>query len=128
MKRNKITLSEAAKSVLVKGKNFTISPKTIPTEEIIAYVEGSLRQLNPPEAEEVRQDVCKILRKAKIPKSNISKEERAALRELRAMKEIKIVPVYKGNSTVIMDTMEYENKLRSLLTSDTRYCHEIQHQ
>ncbi|XP_049958226.1 uncharacterized protein LOC126474793 [Schistocerca serialis cubense] len=62
-------LDEAAVSVLCKGLNFATTPKRIPVEEILSAVEASLICLPKVRAEEVRQDVSRVLRKSKLRKA-----------------------------------------------------------
>ena len=67
----------------------------------------------------MRGRLCGILRKAKVPKDNLSKEQRNALKNLRKEKNIVILPADKGNSTVLMDTSDYDSKIRNMLESGT---------
>ena len=46
--------------------------------------------------------MCGIMRSAKIPRDNLTREHRNALHELRGMDDIVILPADKGNSTVIL--------------------------
>ena len=46
--------------------------------------------------------VCGILRCAKLPRSNLTKEQRTALKELRGIEDEVILPADKGNATVMM--------------------------
>ena len=58
-------------------------------------------------SEEIRQECAVIIKRAKPPKLNISRSELTALRELKINRNIKIVKVEKGNSTVLMDSKDY---------------------
>ena len=64
------------------------------------------------------RDCIGTLKSAKPPESNITKEERQAIKQLQKEKSIQILAADKGRATVIMDTDEYNNKLQSML-SDT---------
>ena len=55
------------------------------------------------------------LEKSKPPKPNISKRERQALKSLQDDDSIIILPADKGNATVVMDRVEYSNKLAELI-------------
>ena len=55
------------------------------------------------------------LEKSKPPKPNISKTERQALKSLQDDDSIIILPADKGNATVVMDRLEYSNKLTDLI-------------
>ena len=52
---------------------------------------------------------------SKPPKSNISKTERQALKSLPDDDSIIILPADKGNVTVVMDRVEYSNKLADFI-------------
>ena len=54
--------------------------------------------------------------RAKPPANDISTEE--ALKELRDDPDIKILKADKGNTFVIMDTVEYDSKVNCLLGND----------
>ena len=62
-----------------------------------------------------------ILQHAKPPKSNLSKEERMALKSLMDNKDIIILPADKGKSVVIMDKEEYESQCEKLLSDEKTY-------
>ena len=55
------------------------------------------------------------LKKSKPPKPNISKAERQAIKSLQDDNNIIILPADKGNATVVMDWVEYSNKLGNLI-------------
>ena len=61
------------------------------------------------------------MEKAKPPKSNVTTEERMALKTLREDETVKILPADKGRVTVIMDAAEYDRKSRLLLDDTTTY-------
>ena len=44
--------------------------------------------------------VCGILRRAKVPRSNLTKDQRTALKELRGLEDEVILPADRGNETV----------------------------
>ena len=54
-------------------------------------------------AEVCRTKIGGIIRRAKIPQSNVDKEEKRALQSLRKNERIVIIPADKGNATVFMD-------------------------
>jgi hypothetical protein len=112
---SKHELSEVALKVLSKGLNYAIAPNRIPYKKIICGVESSILHLSKESAEIIRQDTTSILRKAKPPAPNISKEEIAALKELKENTSIVIVPADKGNATVVMDEENYRLKMNKLL-------------
>ena len=61
--------------------------------------------------------VCGAIRNARVPKDNLSKDQRKALKELREMDDITILPADKGNATVLMDKKDYHNKLSAMLNT-----------
>ena len=61
------------------------------------------------------------LEKSKPPKPNISKTERQALKSLQDDNSIIILPADKGNATVVMDRVEYFNKLADMI-GNGGYC------
>lgn len=71
-----ITLDKQTMSVLLKGFNFAITPKWIPTEKITCTTETVLNTTNYIKTGEIIQEVASTLRKAKQFKSNIAKEEK----------------------------------------------------
>ncbi|XP_046398173.1 uncharacterized protein LOC124164978 [Ischnura elegans] len=115
-----ITLDDATTAVLAKGLNFAITPRDIPRERFITEVESGIRKLPKPVADEIREDVARVLRRAKPPKPNITLKERAALNALRENKNIVILPADKGNATVLLEKEKYNSKVEELL-SDTIY-------
>ncbi|CAG9836786.1 unnamed protein product [Diabrotica balteata] len=96
-------------------------PSRIPTEEIVSNVEAALRTIPKIPADRIRFDVAKCLDTAKIPTSNISREEFIALKNLRSLSEIIILPADKGNATVILDTPSYIEKVNDLLRDTSCY-------
>ncbi|KAK4879049.1 hypothetical protein RN001_007195 [Aquatica leii] len=111
------SLDDNAKSVLAKGFNYAVSPSEIPVEDIICNVEASISNI--PSADTIRQDVVRILKHAKSPKNNLSREENLALKKLKTNKEIIILPADKSNATVVMDYNDYDNKIKRLLQDGT---------
>jgi len=58
-------------------------------------------------ADELRGEVVRTIKRAKLPKSNINKGESAALQTLKKDNSIIILPADKGRATVIMNTADY---------------------
>ena len=101
------------------GLNFTPAPTKLPLVDTIAAVEEGARQLNEEDAEDLRGRVCGILRRAKPPKDNLSKEQRKALKELRSLENEVILPADKGKATVMMNREDYDTKMRGMLSTAT---------
>ena len=68
------------------------------------------------DAMELRADINTLLRKAKAPKSNIPREERKGLVELKKEKDKVVLTADKGVAMVVMDRQEYIQKAEELLS------------
>ena len=115
------TLSSTQTKVLAKGLNFAVSPENVPVSEYICATEKVCSLLSDNEADTLRTEITWLLRNAKVPKGNISKEERAALKELSNSKDITILPADKGKATVVLDTTDYEGKVKLMLSDERTY-------
>ena len=62
-------------------------------------------------------DIDTLHRKAKVPKDNLTKQERIGLSQLKKDKDRVIVTVDKGVAMVVMDREDYNNKAQELLNS-----------
>ncbi|XP_030762746.1 uncharacterized protein LOC115887456 [Sitophilus oryzae] len=113
------TLTTSEVTLLAKGGNFAITPKVVPVEDIIAGTEAAIRNLPNSIADEIRFETVNILRTAKAPKSNLSREEHQALKSLNADKDILVLPADKGNATVVMKSEDYRSKIEDLLEPQT---------
>ena len=74
-----------------------------------------------PQAQSLRDELTKCIKKAKRPANNISKGEFKAIRELKADTDITILPADKGRSTVTQNTKGYDSKLSTLLSNSNTY-------
>ena len=123
------SLSSPETSVLERGLNFAPTPKEIPVVDIITDTEYAIKRLqydknnciDENSVPELRARVTLVLKLAKPPKSNITKEERDALSELRKDNKITILPADKGRATVVLDAGKYDPKVSALLV-DTNTC------
>ena len=87
--------------------------------DTIAAVEAGARQLKEEDAEDLRGRVCGILRRAKPPRDNLTKEQRKALKELKGLEDEVILPADKGNATVVMRREDYSTKMKGMLETST---------
>ncbi|XP_071052133.1 uncharacterized protein [Onthophagus taurus] len=94
-------------------------PKKVPNEEIICEVEAAVRGMPALKADEIRQEVARVLKSAKPPKSNLTVGEKTALRSIKEKSEIVVLPANKGNGTVVIDRKEYDDKMMNLLNPAT---------
>ena len=102
--------------------NFAPTPASIPYEdEYIVATGKACKKLPTSEAALLRSEMAGILRSAKAPKSNITKEERQAISELKKEDSIIILPADKGKATVVMQSEEYEQKLTDMLSDEKTY-------
>ena len=65
------------------------------------------------DAQELRAEINYLLKKAKTPRSNITKEEKKALKELREDKERMVLTADKGVAMVVINRKEYLEKVKA---------------
>ena len=118
---SKYKLNQDQTSVLSKGLNFAITPHRIPTNDIIVATELACKSLPTNEATQLRTEIVEAIKSSKVPKSNISKGEKMALRSLKQEDSIMILPADKGRATVVMDKTEYEEKVSTTLNDAHTY-------
>ena len=101
------------------GPKFSIRPRQ-PVSEYIVAVEQACSRLSQGEADEMRAEVKKDLKKTQhtsgLP-SNITREEYKALKELKEDKSRIILTADKGVALVTMDKVEYNKKAKELLNT-----------
>ena len=90
---SKVELTWAQRSLLEKGPNFAISPNNIPNLDYITAIETVCSKLKEEDVAELRGEINGILKKGKIPKPYLDKDERTALHQLRKDKERVILTV-----------------------------------
>ena len=97
----------------------------VPVSDIATAIEsgtrGLLRRklLGEVEVNDLRGRIYGALRKSKPPSTNMTKEQKSALKDLRAMEGVTILPADKGNATVVMEREEYDSKMMELLLTST---------
>ena len=79
-------------------------------------MESICPKLREEEAMELRTDINSLLRKAQVPKPNLTKEERLGLVQLKKDKDRVILTADKGVVMVVMDKEDYITKVESLLS------------
>ena len=102
-------------SVLAKGPNFSIAPNSIPNMDYITAAESMCGKLKEEDAMALRTDINALLRKAKVPKPNLTSEERRGLAQLKKDKDRVVLIADKGVAMVVMDKQDYINKAEELL-------------
>ena len=112
------TLTEDEKQALALGLNFTVTPKNMPTRDIIAATESTARRLDSQAVEklcELCANVSRILQTSSPLKYNLPGSLRKALKNLRMDDTIVTLPADKGNATVVMNRKDYVKKIDTML-------------
>jgi len=65
--------------------------------------------------EEARQETVRIMKSSSRPRDNLTGAEKEALRTLKKNTDLTILPADKGNATVILNAVDYKQKITSLL-------------
>ena len=68
------------------------------------------------DAQELRAETNYMLRRAKPPRSNITQEEKKALKELRENQDRMVLTVDNGVAMVAMERKDYKDKVEGFLT------------
>ena len=98
-----VPLTPAQESLLSKECNFALSPINPPNVEFISAIESVCHKFSDQNTQKLRVETNCLLRKAKTPKSNITKEESRALKELREDQERIVLTADKGVAMVVLD-------------------------
>ena len=115
------TVDKNVTSLLNLGPNFVPTPKSIPHMEIITSIESQALKLESSKkdrsAENLRQIVSKILSKTigKKQQDNLSKVQRAALKQLKNDKQMKVYPFDKGIRFSLLNDIESISKIEEHL-------------
>ena len=83
--------------------------------DYITVVESMCSRLKEEDAMALRTDINALVRKAKAPKLNLTREERRGLAQLKRNKDEVVLTVDKGVAMVVMDKQDYTNKAEELL-------------
>ena len=118
---SKYKLKPAQTSILAKGLNYAISPADVCAEEFVLATELACKHLPQADGIQLRSKAASVLKSAKAPEQNITKEERQAIKELKKVEEIIILPADKGKATVVLDKDEYEEKVTTMLGDKKTY-------
>ena len=112
-------LSTAQERHLAQGPNFAVVPREPPIIDCITEVEKVCQKLEQGAADELRGRIKTILKKAKTPRQNITKEECKAIGELKRDNNRLVLTADKGVALVVMDKEDYVQKARELLDQPT---------
>ena len=121
--KSEYNLTGAQTKLLGKGMNFAVSPQTndAVVNDYIVATEVACAGLNNSEASQLRAEVVGALKSTNNAKSNITKEERQALKQLQKEESILILPADKGRATVVLDKQEYKEKVNIMLSDQKTY-------
>jgi hypothetical protein len=108
-------------SVLQKGLNFAVTPKVIPKLEIASCIEANISKIPEKDRMAVRSEVCNILKSARIPRRNVTREELSAIQRLKKDSNIVIMKADKGNCVVVLNKSDYDTKMSDLLSDPDTY-------
>ena len=109
-------LTHIENDVLAKGLNFSITSKTLPNKDIIATIEDGVKDLERKVTDTVPDKISLIIQNSKLPKENLSKNERKALKELQPGPLIVMLPADKCRSNVILNGESYLKKCKDHIT------------
>ena len=112
-------LTEAQTRLLAHGSNFSIIPRNLPKEEYVASIEHACQKLKEGEVEELRVEIKNLLKKAKETRSNITKEEFQAIKELKQDDKRIILTADMGVALVVFNKEDYVEKADYLLNQQT---------
>ena len=114
---SKCPLSITETEVLALGLNFVVTPARLPISDFVTGIEAATGRLTPEMAHHLKTEATEYLKKKRTPcaPSNLVKQHREALNKLRRDGSIIILPADKGNATVVMDKIDYRNKMQELL-------------
>ena len=104
---------------MAHGPNFAIIPRYPPKEEYVASIEYACQKLNEGEAEELRVEIKNIPKKTQPTKSNITKDEFQAIKELKHDDKRIILTADKGVVLVVLNKEDYIEKAEHLLNQPT---------
>jgi len=74
---------DGVSSLLPRGLNYAVTPRSVSIEDILAGVEKAVQSLPVEMAEESRQEIARIIKSSSTPRDNLARTERAALKTLK---------------------------------------------
>ena len=103
------------------GLNFAVTQKTIPKQNIIAEIEKGIRKIPNASANIIRSKIVNTLNQPNTHQPNLTSEQRKALQVLKKRDDLVITYADKGNCTVILDKLDYEEKMHKILNDNSTY-------
>ena len=110
-------LSNAEQEVLHLGLNLAPAPSRLPLINTVAAIEV-VSKLENDAAYDLQGRISGIIRRAKLPMDNLSKEHRKVLKSMKKMEDVVVLPADKGNTTVVMNKKDYCMKIEGMLAFD----------
>ena len=90
-------------------------PSHIPNIDYITAIESMCHKLKEEDTRELTADINSLLRRARVHKSNLTKQESIALSQLKKDKNRLVLTADKEVAMVVMDKEDYIKKVESLL-------------
>ena len=112
-------LTQAPRSVLGKSPNFVVTPRHPSNLEYIMAIDSVCTKLSQQDAEELRAEINRVLRSSHPHKSNLTKAQSQAIRELKRDRDCIVLTADKWVAIVLMDRQDYTNKANNLLNQPT---------
>jgi hypothetical protein len=113
------TFNDDEMKLLNKGLSFKPPPKLIPTQDIIADIETAIERLPIPEKESIRYECDKILEQHLPKKEKLTRKPThndQIIKHLKS-KQCFYVNPDKGKGIVILDKTDYEDRMKTLISS-----------
>ena len=109
---SKTPLTSAQESLLSKGPSFAIAPNIPPNIDFITAVESVCHKLLDQDLQELRAETNCLLRKARAPRDNITRQEKKTIRELKKDEDRIVLTADKGVAMVVLYKKEYLERQR----------------
>jgi len=113
------------KDLLNLGPQFVPTSKRIPYMDIITSTEAAALKItyenkkDETKAQTLRQDVLRAIKMTKTPKTNMTKENWKAIKEIKADSDTSIYPYDKGAGLVRIDTISAKERIREQIGNTT---------
>lgn len=116
---SKYKLSEHQNKILAKRLNYAVTPEKVKTEEFVVAAEQAKWSFPQYQKDKFRADIAGVLKSAKTPKPNLSRQERTALKEPQKDTSITILTANKEKPTFVTETKEYQEKIKEILNDQS---------
>ena len=79
------------------------------------------KRSSPEDADNLQGWVCRIVTCLKVPRSNLTRDQRTVLKEFRGLEDEVILQTIKGNATMMMRSCDYDRKMKEMLGTSTSH-------